>query len=569
MSASIETSGKQRSAAFWGVRAKIRFGFGFILFLLVGFGVFTYLQVRKINRASEATVAAIEPWRLANALKSDTFHRLSSLRGYLLEGSEELLSEYQNASQDCSDETDQLEAAVKSDDEKTTLEKIKEHMAEYTKLMDREIALRKAGKTKEAQTLAFSPEAADTRDAVLSWLDELRTYEGRQTQASLSEESDVIEHVQLLVKILVLIGVVSGTLIAFLISRATVNPLRSMLGLIGHVAKNDLTVADLKIRSRDEIGLAVEALNGMKNGLANTIQMVAKNTQGVTKSSDALSAVSQQMSANAEETSAQANIVSAAAVRVTGSLKTVASGTEQMSISIRDIAKSATEAAKVATDAVSVAESTNVTITQLGASSAEIGEVVKVITTIAQQTNLLALNATIEAARAGEAGKGFAVVANEVKELAKATAKATEDISKKIEAIQGDTTRAVEAIGRVSAIINQIQDISSTIATAVEEQHATTDEITRNIGDAAHLSDEISTNIEGVAQAAHSTSTGAFESKRAAEQLAKMAHELRLIVERFKVSEEAGRSEVGGRGGLRPVDVETAEESLEPEAVEV
>jgi|HubBroStandDraft_4_1064222.scaffolds.fasta_scaffold60044_1 methyl-accepting chemotaxis protein len=569
MSASAETKVKRKSANLWGVRAKIRFGFGFILLLLVGFGVFTYLQVRKINRASDLTAAAIEPWRLANALRSDTYHRLAALRGYLLSGSDELLTEYQNASQDCADETQQLEPTMDSDEEKATFAKIKEHMAVYTRIMDREAELRKAGKAKEAQALAFSPEAADARDGVLSWLDELRTYEGRQTQGSLAEENNVILHVQLLVKILVLVGVISGTLIAFLISRATVNPLRSMLGLIEHVAKNDLTVADLKIQSRDEIGLAVEALNGMKNGLANTIQMVARNTQGVTKSSDALSAVSQQMSANAEETSAQANIVSAAAVRVTGSLKTVASGTEQMSISIRDIAKSATEAAKVATDAVSVAETTNVTITQLGASSAEIGEVVKVITTIAQQTNLLALNATIEAARAGEAGKGFAVVANEVKELAKATAKATEDISKKIEAIQGDTTRAVEAIGRVSAIINQIQDISSTIATAVEEQHATTDEITRNIGDAAHLSDEISTNIEGVAQAAQSTSTGAFESKRAAEQLAKMAHDLRQIVERFKVLDEAPQREVGGPRGSRPVEVEAAEETLEPVAVEV
>ncbi len=569
MSANVERSANQRSAGFWGVRAKIRFGFGFILLLLVGFGAFTLLQVRKISRASDDATSAIEPRRLTNALRADTYLRLAALRGYLLQGNADLLSEYQNASQDCADGMTKLEASLDSEEEKSTLNKIKEHMEQYSKIMDREVELRKDGKVKEAQALAFGPEAADARDGVLSWLDELRTYEERLAQASLDEENEVIAHVQLLVKILVLVGIVSGTLIALLISRATVNPIQSMLELIGHVANNDLTVADLRIRSRDEIGLAVEALNGMKNGLANTIQMVARNTQGVTKSSDALSAVSQQMSANAEETSAQANIVSAAAVRVTGSLRTVASGTEQMSISIRDIAKSATEAAKVATDAVSVAESTNVTITQLGASSAEIGEVVKVITTIAQQTNLLALNATIEAARAGEAGKGFAVVANEVKELAKATAKATEDISKKIEAIQGDTTRAVEAIGRVSAIINQIQDISSTIATAVEEQHATTDEMTRNIGDAAHLSDEISTNIEGVAQAAHSTSTGAFESKRAAEQLAKMAHELRLIVERFKVLEEAPQREAGRPRGSHPVEAESAEEIPEPVAVEV
>jgi len=193
--------------------------------------------------------------------------------------------------------------------------------------------------------------------------------------------------------------------------------------------------------------------------------------------------------------------------------------------------------------------------------------VVKVITAIAQQTNLLALNATIEAARAGEAGKGFAVVANEVKELAKATAKATEDISLKIETIQGDTKRAVDAIARVSAIINQIQGISSTIATAVEEQHATTNEMTQNIGDAAQLSDEISTNIEGVAQAAQSTSSGAFESKRAAEQLAKMSNDLQHIVERFKCNEAVAVGKNGGSQGSHRVTAESSESNLETAGV--
>ena len=145
---------------------------------------------------------------------------------------------------------------------------------------------------------------------------------------------------------------------------------------------------------------------------------------------------------------------------------------------------------------------TNATVAKLGESSAEIGNVIKVITSIAQQTNLLALNATIEAARAGEAGKGFAVVANEVKELAKQTAKATEDISRKIEAIQNDTKGAVEAIAQIGKIINQINDIQNTIASAVEEQTATTGEISRNVAEAAKGSNEIAQNITGVAQAA-------------------------------------------------------------------
>jgi methyl-accepting chemotaxis protein len=192
------------------------------------------------------------------------------------------------------------------------------------------------------------------------------------------------------------------------------------------------------------------------------------------------------MGSSAEETSSQATLVSAASEQVSKSVQTVASGTEEMTASIREIAKNASEAARVASGAVKVAENTNQTISKLGDSSTEIGKVIKVITSIAQQTNLLALNATIEAARAGEAGKGFAVVANEVKELAKETAKATEDISQKIESIQGDTRHAVSAISEINGVISKINDYQNTIASAVEEQTATTSEISRNVNEAAH-----------------------------------------------------------------------------------
>jgi methyl-accepting chemotaxis protein len=178
-------------------------------------------------------------------------------------------------------------------------------------------------------------------------------------------------------------------------------------------------------------------------------------------------------------------------------------------------------------------------VAKLGASSGEIGEVIKVITSIAQQTNLLALNATIEAARAGEAGKGFAVVANEVKELAKQTAQATEDISRKITAIQTDTQGAVQAIGTISGVIGQINDISGTIAAAVEEQSATTNEVTRNVADAARGSGEITRNIEGVAEAARGTSSSAHESQKAAGEVADIAAQLRALVIQFKLDGRA------------------------------
>jgi methyl-accepting chemotaxis protein len=205
-----------------------------------------------------------------------------------------------------------------------------------------------------------------------------------------------------------------------------------------------------------------------------------------------------------------------------------------MGASIREIARNANAAAQVAQQAVRVAEATNSTIAKLGESSREIGQVLKVITSIAEQTNLLALNATIEAARAGEAGKGFAVVANEVKELAKETSKATEDIGRKIEAIQSDTRGAVETINQISQIIDQVNDISNTIASAVEEQTATTNEISRNVLDAAKGSGEIAQNITGVAKAAQGTMQGAGDSQQAAAELARMAAELQQLVNRFQ-----------------------------------
>ena len=272
----------------------------------------------------------------------------------------------------------------------------------------------------------------------------------------------------------------------------------------------------------------------MRNDLQQLLRKVADNSTTMASAAEELSKVSQQMSHNADEASRQATIVSGASGEVSNNVQTVATAAEEMTASIREIAKNAADAARVATSAVKVAEKTNVTIAKLGESSIEIGKVIKVITSIAQQTNLLALNATIEAARAGEAGKGFAVVANEVKELAKETAKATEDISQKIEAIRNDTTESVAAIGQIGSIINQINDISNTIASAVEEQTATTNEMTRNISEAAQGSSDITQNIASVATAARSTSSGAGDTLKAASELARISTELQGAVSGFK-----------------------------------
>ena len=299
---------------------------------------------------------------------------------------------------------------------------------------------------------------------------------------------------------------------------------------------NDLTDR-VDLERHDEIGQLGKCLNLFVVKVHGILSQIAIEAQEVSGASETLAAASQQITANSEETSAQANIVSSAANQVSQNLQTVATGAEEMGSSIKEIAKNATDAARVALSAMKVAETASATMAKLGASSAEIGQVVKVITSIAQQTNLLALNATIEAARAGEAGVGFAVVANEVKELAKATAKATEDISRKIAAIQNDTKAAVESIGTISGVIDQISGISTTIASAVEEQDATTDEMTRNVKEAARGSADITSNINGVAQVAEGTTRGASDTHQASQQLVGTSGRLRGLVEQFKIRE--------------------------------
>jgi methyl-accepting chemotaxis protein len=307
-----------------------------------------------------------------------------------------------------------------------------------------------------------------------------------------------------------------------------------MLAVVTAAAAGDLTKT-IDVKGSDAIGRMGEELNRFFIDLRKSVTAIGGNASSLAAAGEELTAVSQQMSANAEETATQAKVVTNLAGDVNKNLQTVAASTEEMTASIREIAKNASEAARVAGQAVKAAQSTNATVAKLGESSADIGKVIKVITSIAQQTNLLALNATIEAARAGEAGKGFAVVANEVKELAKATAKATEDISQKIETIQKDTTGAVDAISQIGTIITQISDIQTTIASAVEEQTATTNEMNRNIVAAARGSQEITENVGAVAQAAGETTTGANDTDRAASELARMASELQALVGRFKV----------------------------------
>jgi len=299
------------------------------------------------------------------------------------------------------------------------------------------------------------------------------------------------------------------------------------------VASGDLT-GTLDVQSKDEIGQIGDAINEMVRRLERNIETIRTHSFDLSASSSSLKDVSSLVSVNSEETSHRAKAVSAAADKVSTSLNEVADSAEELTNGILDIAKNASEANRVATTAASAADRTNATVLKLSSSSTEIGAVVDLITSVAGQTNLLALNATIEAARAGEAGKGFAVVANEVKELAKQTASATEEIRTKIAAIQNDSAEAVAAIREITSVIAQINEIQTFIGASVEQQAVTTRQISTTAQGAAIGSKEIVNTIEEVAVAAKQTEEGAASTEGAAHALAKLSAELGLIVDQFK-----------------------------------
>jgi methyl-accepting chemotaxis protein len=377
---------------------------------------------------------------------------------------------------------------------------------------------------------AESKPAAAALNAALS---KLEVSAAAHAAATVSDAQSTYRSARTLLLIVLVLGLALSVLLGGFVARLIIRPVIAVRNGLVAMAAGDLTV-QVAVTSTDEVGQMASALNEAAVSVRSTIAAAGESATALAAAAERLTGSSESIAASAEETAAQAGTVATAAEQISRNVQTVASGAEEMGASINEIAQNASEAARVAGTAVHAAESTTVTMNKLGLSSQEIGEVVKTITSIAEQTNLLALNATIEAARAGEAGKGFAVVANEVKELAQETAKATEDIARRVDAIQHDTSGATSAITEIAGIIAQINDYQTTIASAVEEQGATTAEMNRSVGEAATGTGEIAANINGVATAAAMTTEGVAQTRHAAGELAEMSAGLQALVQRFQ-----------------------------------
>ena len=518
------------------LKTKLLIGFGLLLVILGATVTVGYEAIARIDKTNDEVQRKAGEVELSAMLMESVFKEAAGTRGYLLTGREKALALDKDGQDEFRETVEKLVPLVHSATGKGLFAGIQNAHVAYRAELDKEADARRSQVGTSPEELLEHEESAlasvdKATDAMVEHL--------KKDQEQLNAGQDaVVASAKLTLVTLGLIGILLGIAIAWLVTRSIVSSTGKMLTFIQELAANNLLVEDIEIHTADEIGRASIALNHMKNSLHEIIRAIFGTAQRVAGASEELSATSHQITANSEETSAQASVVSQAAEQVNSNLQSVSTGAEEMSSTIQSIATNANQAASVASRAVETAHAANTTVGKLGSSSAEIGEVIKVITSIAQQTNLLALNATIEAARAGEAGKGFAVVANEVKELAKQTAKATEDISQKVTAIQNDSKGAVEAIGTIGEVIDQVSGISTTIATAVEQQTATTNEMSRNVTDAAKGSEEITRNIAGVAEAAHGTSTAAQQSQKAADDLATMATQLHGLVSKFKIEKD-------------------------------
>ncbi|MEZ0493190.1 methyl-accepting chemotaxis protein [Kineococcus sp. TBRC 1896] len=308
---------------------------------------------------------------------------------------------------------------------------------------------------------------------------------------------------------------------------------RAIVDVAQALERGDLT-ASSGIDVDDELGRAASALDRALAQLRTDVASVAAGAHTLGRTSSALAERSQEAGSASQRTGRGVERVAGDVAAVATNLQAIGAGADEMGSAIREISTSAADATGVAAQAVQVADDTTATVSRLGESSAQIGSVVKVITAIAEQTNLLALNATIEAARAGEMGKGFAVVAGEVKELAQQTARATEDISRQVQAIQDDTTGAVSAIGSIAEVIARINDLQTTIASAVEEQTATTSEIARSIAEAAAGADRVDGGVRDVSEATRTTVRTVEYAQEAAQEVAGISSQLQTLVARFR-----------------------------------
>ncbi len=427
-----------------------------------------------------------------------------------------------------------LEKTVNRPVVRASFNEINDNMDQYFKLIDQVIALSKVSSTQATKVL-LDPNLQAAQGRIHAPLDKLIELKLASAKAKYDESIQTKLEVTYLTIAAILLSFVLSILIALMVRKTIINPLTVSKNSINDLAESKLNQTIANLDHEGVVGQITKSVVVLQTNLRNAIKDISDNALVISSSSEELAAVSAQLSSSAEETSIQANEVAKSSDLVSHNTQIVAASTEEFGASIREISINATEASKVAHQAVQIADKTNQQMEKLRNSSIEVGQILNVISGIAEQTNLLALNATIEAARAGELGKGFAVVANEVKDLARSTASATNEIGNSISVIQADANSAIQSILEITQIIKRISDISNIIAAAVEEQAVTVGEISRSISGSAIESAAITDTVQSVALASKNVTEGSSEIQKSSAELAKVSARLKDLVSKFEI----------------------------------
>lgn len=549
------------------LRMKMLAGFGAVILLVVLLGVITFSGVGGIVRDAGEVIEGNKLEGFLSKMEVDHINFVSKLEAHILEDTI-LGMDLQTDDRECAfgkwlhgEKRSHAETMVPE------LEPLfKEIEGPHQKLHQSALKIKQAYEGGKISAVSyametFSNETATSLESIQNLMSIIRT----KTKSYLITDDTMLSKAAATkrnVAIMTIACILLGVLIALFMARIIVKPIMTATDFAKQLSDGDFSQS-LEIDQEDEIGVLAGSLNEMRSNLGEMFKEIARGAEMLTSSSVDLSSISDQLSTGTEQTSSKSNAVSMAAEEMSSNMNSVAAATEQastnvglvataaeeMTSTINEIAQNSEKARAITGDAVSQSKNASDRVEELGRAAQDIGKVTEAITEISEQTNLLALNATIEAARAGEAGKGFAVVANEIKELARQTAEATQEIKEKIGGIQDSTSGTITEIERISKVINNVNDIVSTIATAVEEQSVTTREIAGNVTQAAEgiqevtenvtlsssFAGEIANDIVEVNQAAGEMSNSSSQVKMSAAELKNLAEQLKGRVDQFKM----------------------------------